>query len=50
MILQVYSTFDLLDKEEGIFKTLELDETTVNNMIMKARENWFNEEAEVKNI
>ncbi len=38
------STFDLLDKEEGIFKELELEETIVNDMIMKAREKWFTEE------
>ena len=35
------STFDLLDKEEGIFRELELEEVTVNSMIMKAREKWF---------
>jgi len=38
------STFDLLDKEEGIFKGMELDEELVNSMIMKAREGWFTEE------
>ena len=38
------STFDLLDKKEGIFKNLELDESKVNNMIMKAREKWFNDD------
>ena len=38
------SNFDLLDNEEGIFRSLELDETIVNNMIMKAREKWFAEE------
>ncbi len=38
------STFDLLDKEEGIFKGLDLDEELVNSMIMKAREGWFTEE------
>ena len=40
------SNFDLLDNEEGIFRSLELDETTVNNMIMKAREKWFAEKKE----
>ena len=40
------SNFDLLDKEEGIFKTLELDESLINNMIMKAREKWFADEKE----
>ena len=29
---------DLIDKEEGIFKDLDIDENVVNNMIMKARE------------
>jgi N utilization substance protein A len=38
------STFDLLDKEEGIFKNLELEESKVNKMIMKAREKWFKED------
>ena len=38
------ATFDLLDKEEGIFRELELEEETVNSMIMKAREKWFVEE------
>ena len=40
------SNSDLLDSEEGIFKTLELDESYVNNMIMKAREGWFTDEKE----
>ena len=38
------ATFELIDKEEGIFKSLENDEETINNMIMKAREKWFVEE------
>ena len=38
------ATFELIDKEEGIFKALNLDENTVNNMIMKAREKWFSED------
>ena len=37
------ATFELIDKEEGILKNLELDEEEVNKMIMKARENWFTE-------
>ena len=41
------ATFDLIDKEEGIFKQLDLDENLVNAMIMKAREKWFKEEKEV---
>ncbi len=35
------ATFELIDKEEGILKNLDLDEDVVNKMIMKARENWF---------
>ncbi len=35
------ATFELIDKEEGILKDLDLDEEIVNKMIMKARENWF---------
>ena len=35
------ATFELIDKEEGILKELELDEDLVNTMIMKARESWF---------
>ncbi len=38
------ATFELIDKEEGILKNLDLDEDAVNKMIMKARENWFTEE------
>ena len=37
------STFDLLDKKEGIFKDLDLDEKVINDMIMKSREKWFEE-------
>ena len=40
------ATFDLLDKEEGIFRELELEEAIVNGMIMKAREKWFTEKKE----
>ena len=35
------ATFELIDKDEGIFKDLDLEETVVNKMIMKAREKWF---------
>ena len=37
------ATFELIDKEEGILKNLDLDEDFINNMIMKARENWFDQ-------
>ena len=36
--------FELIDKEEGILKNFDLDEDTVNKMIMKAREHWFVED------
>ena len=38
------ATYDLIDKNEGIFKELDLDESIVNDMIMKAREKWFEDE------
>ncbi len=38
------ATFELIDKEEGILRNLDIDEDIVNKMIMKARENWFTEE------
>jgi len=38
------ATFELLDKQEGIFKDLDIEESIVNNMIMKAREKWFLED------
>ena len=38
------ATSDLLDKDDGIFKGLDLEEEKINSMIMKARENWFLEE------
>ncbi len=38
------ATFELIDKEEGILKDLDIDEETANKMIMKARENWFVDE------
>jgi len=40
------STYDLIDKNEGIFKDLDIDEEIVNSMIMKAREKWFAEDKE----
>lgn len=40
------SNFDLIDSKEGIFRSLGLEETIVNNMIMKAREEWFADEKE----
>ena len=33
--------FELIDKEEGIFKSLDVEEELANNMIMEARKNWF---------
>ena len=38
------ASFELLDKEEGILKDLDIDEELINNMIMKARESWFVDE------
>ena len=38
------ATFELIDKDEGILKDLDLEEDMVNKMIMKARENWFTKE------
>ena len=35
------ASYELIDKEEGIFRKLELDEDTVNQMIMDAREKSF---------
>ena len=35
------ATFELIDKDEGILRKLDIDEETANKMIMKARENWF---------
>ena len=42
------ATFELIDKEEGIFKNLDIEEKIVDNMIMKAREKWFVEEEQEK--
>ena len=38
------ATFELIDKNEGIFKELDIEESVVNEMIMKAREKWFKED------
>ena len=35
------ATFELIDKEEGIFKSLDVEEELANKMIMEARRNWF---------
>ena len=37
------ATFELIDKDEGILKNIDIDEETVNKMIMKAREKWFDD-------
>jgi N utilization substance protein A len=38
------ASFELIDKEDGIFKNLDIEESVVNDMIMKAREKWFAED------
>ena len=38
------STYELIDKNEGIFKELDVEEKTINDMIMKSREKWFKKE------
>ena len=35
------ATFELIDKEEGILRSLEIEEELANKMIMEARSNWF---------
>ena len=35
------ATFELIDKEEGIFRSLDVEEELANNMIMEARKSWF---------
>ena len=35
------SRFFQIDKDEGIFRELDVDEDKINNMIMLAREKWF---------
>ena len=37
------ATYELIDKEEGIFRQLELDEEIANKMIMEARAKAFSE-------
>ena len=41
------ASFELIDKDEGIFKSLDIDESIVNSMIMKAREKWFTDEKKI---
>jgi len=38
------ASFELIDKEEGIFRKLDVEEELINQMIMQAREKWFVEE------
>jgi len=38
------ATFELIDKQEGFFKGLDIEEDIINDMIMKAREKWFTED------
>ncbi len=38
------ASFELIDKEDGILKNMDIDEETINKMIMKAREHWFTKE------
>ena len=40
------ASFELIDKEEGILKDLDLDEELANNMIMEARSFWSEEKNE----
>ena len=35
------ASYELIDKDEGIFRKLEIDEELVNKMIMDAREKSF---------
>ena len=35
------ASYELIDKEEGIFKKLDLEEEVVNHMIMEARDKCF---------
>ena len=37
------ATFELIDKNDGILRNMDLEEEFVNQMIMRARENWFKE-------
>ena len=38
------ASFELIDKDEGILKDLDIGEDEINKMIMKARESWFVED------
>ena len=38
------ATFELIDKDEGILKQLDIDEEIANNMIMEARSFWSEEQ------
>ena len=44
------STYELIDKNEGILKDFELEEKTANELIMKAREKWFDNNDNDNNI
>ena len=35
------ASYELLDPEEGIFRSLDLEEETINKMIMESRQKWF---------
>ena len=35
------AAFELIDKEEGIFRSLDIEEELANTMIMEARKSWF---------
>lgn len=35
------ASFELIDKEEGILRSLDIEEELANNMIMEARQSWF---------
>ena len=35
------ASFELIDKEEGILRTLDVEEELANKMIMEARQGWF---------
>ena len=35
------ASYELIDKEEGIFKKLDIEENIVNQMIMSAREKSY---------
>ena len=35
------ASYELLDQEDGIFRSLDLEEETINKMIMESRQKWF---------